>query len=152
MASASSQSDVEVLIKPEPPPVAFSIKVFNSFTSPVLVDSQNISNKLSTGSVSYTAKYCIGGVIGSPKKFAAKPGTIAILVSASRDISPVTTKVVGVPVPIETIVVSSGTPTPETMLLATKVPLKFLYVIVVVGGVVAGATGAELTTITLAIT
>ena len=40
----------------------FKIASFKSLKRPALDVSQNISNKLTTGSVSYTAKYCKPGV------------------------------------------------------------------------------------------
>ena len=49
-------------LRPAPPALEFSIKVFKSVIKPVEVVSQNISKRLSTGSVSITAKYCMPGV------------------------------------------------------------------------------------------
>ena len=47
----------------EPPDVSFKIKSFKSCIKPVVVVSQNISKLDTTGSVSYTDKYCIPGTV-----------------------------------------------------------------------------------------
>ena len=61
-AKSSLKVLVSKLLKLAAPSLAFNINVFKSLIIPVVVVSQNISKRLSTGSVSITAKYCNPGV------------------------------------------------------------------------------------------
>ena len=65
-ASPSFQPPTSKLLNAAPPELLFNIALFKSDNKPLVDVSQYISNALSTGSVSYTDKNCIPGILSSP--------------------------------------------------------------------------------------